>query len=82
MQQYDIDFEQIFVFVIKSMIFRVLFVIVAFLNLKIEQMNVKIVFFYDFIDTEIYVKYFENYNEKKICKFHKILYDFKQFFRL
>ena len=82
LQQYDIDFEQIFVFVIKSMIFRILFVIVVFLDLEIEQMNVKTVFLYDLIDTEVYVRYFENYNEKRICKFRKALYDFKQFSRL
>ena len=64
------------------MIFRILFVIVVYFDLKIEQINVKIVFFNDFIDTKIYVKYFENYNEKRICKFHKTLYNFKQISRL
>ena len=64
------------------MIFRILFIIVVFLNLEIEQMNVKIVFLYDLIDTKVYVKYFENYNEKRICKLHKTLYNFKQSSRL
>ena len=64
------------------MIFRILFVIVVYFDLEIEQINVKIAFLYDFIDTKMYVKYFENYNEKRICKFHKILYDFKQISRL
>ena len=83
LQQYDIDFDQIFVFVIKSMTFRILFAIVAFLNLKIKQMNVKIVFLYKFIDFDIYVKYFiELKNDNVIYKFNKILYDLKQFSRL
>ena len=63
---------------IKSMIFRVFFVIAIFLNLKIEQMNVKIVFLYDLIDAKIYVKYSQKCeNDNDICKLKKTLYDLK-----
>ena len=83
LQQYDIDFDQTFVFVVKSMIFRILFVVVAFLNLKIEQMNVKIVFLYKLIDSNIYVKYSTKCdNDEIICKFNKTLYELKQSFKL
>ena len=64
------------------MIFRIFFVIIAYLNFEIKQINVKIVFFNKNIDVEIYVKFFDDFNEKKICKFNKALYNFKQSFCL
>ena len=82
LQQYDIDFEQTFASVVKPMVFRVLFAIAAFLDLEIEQMDVKTAFLYGLIDTEVYVRYPEDYNEKRICKLLKALYDLKQSPRL
>jgi hypothetical protein len=41
LQQYGIDFDQTFASVVKPMAFRVLFAVAAFLNLEIEQMDVK-----------------------------------------
>ena len=67
---------------IKSMTFRAFFVIATFFNLKINQMNVKIVFLYEFIDAKMYVKYSKEYDEKRICKLNKTLYDLKQSSRL
>ena len=65
------------------MTFRVLFVVVVFLNLKIQQMNVKIAFLYEFIDSDIYVKYSTRCdNDEIICKLNKALYELKQSFRL
>ena len=82
LQQYDIDFDQTFVFVVKSMTFRILFVVVVFLNLKIQQMNVKIAFLYELIDSNIYVKYSTRCdNDDIICKFNKALYELKQSFK-
>ena len=44
-------------------------------------MNVKIVFFYEYVNEKIYVKIFFEYIDFKrfriICYFRKILYDFK-----
>ena len=83
LQQYEVDFDQIFASMIKSMIFRVLFAIAIFLNLKIEQMNMKIVFLYDLIDVKMYVKYSQECeNDDDICKLKKALYDLKQSSRL
>ena len=61
------------------MTFRILFVVVVFLNLKIQQMNVKIVFLYELIDSNIYVKYSTKCdNDEIICKLNKALYELKQ----
>ena len=45
-------------------------------------MNVKIAFFNKNIDVEMYVKFLDDFNEKKVCKLNKALYNFKQSFRL
>ena len=60
------------------MIFRVLFAITIFLNFEIEQMNVKTIFLNNDIDVKVYVRYLNNFNETRIYKFQKILYNFKQ----
>ena len=65
------------------MTFRVLFAVAAFLNLKIEQMNVKTAFLYGLIDSDIYVKYPTGCdNDGAICKLNKALYELKQSPRL
>ena len=60
--------------------FRTLFVIVAKKRLYAHQINVIIVFLYDFIDIEIYVTQFDEFvvNLKLICHLIKTLYDLKQ----
>ncbi len=81
------DFEQIenlnytktFVSMIKSMSYKAMYVIVAVNDWKIEQMNVKIVFFYEKIEEDVYVVQsidFEQ-NVNQICKLNKALYDLK-----
>ena len=49
-------------------------------------MNVKIVFFYDYMNEKIYVKIFFEYIDFKrfriIYCFHKTLYNFKQAFKI
>lgn len=82
MQQYGVDFEQTFASVVKPMAFRVLFAIAAFLDLEIEQMDVKTAFLNGDIDAEVYVRYPEGFGETRICKLNKALYGLKQSPRL
>ena len=68
----------------KFFFFRTLFVIAAKKRLHAHQMNVIIVFLYDFIDIEIYVIQFDEFvvNSKLICYLIKMLYDLKQTFKV
>ena len=50
LQQVGIDFDQIFVAVVKPMAFRVLFAIVAFYDLDIEQIDIKTAFLHGIVD--------------------------------
>lgn len=50
LQQFGVDFGQTFAAVVKPMAFRALFAIAAFLDLDIDQMDVKTAFLYGFID--------------------------------
>ena len=82
----NFDYHETFVSMIKSMSYKIIFVIVAINDWDIEQMNVKIVFFYDIVNEKIYVKIFDDYRDsnrfKIICRFRKILYDLKQAFKV
>ena len=82
LQQYGIDFEQTFASVVKPMAFRVLFAIAAYLNLEIEQMDVKTAFLNGDIDAEVYVRFPDGFNERKVCRLNKALYGLKQSPRL
>ena len=64
--------------------YKVLLIIAAALNWEIEQMNVKIAFFYKLINEEIYVKQSsESKKDKKyVCRLNKTFYDLKQFLRI
>ena len=82
----NFDYHEIFVSMIKFMSYKAIFVIIVVNNWNIEQMNVKIAFFYDYVNEKIYVKVFFEYTDFKrfriICCFRKILYDFKQTFKV
>lgn len=83
LQQYDIDFNQIFAIVVKLMIFRVLFIIVVFYDLDINQIDIKTAFLYGLINQLIYVKLSKKMktevNKNIVYKFLKMLYSLKQF---
>lgn len=84
MQQYGINFDQIFTIIIKLIVFKVLFIIAIFYNLNIDQINIKIVFFHDFINQLIYIKILKKIkikaNKNIIYKLLKALYSLEQFF--
>jgi len=61
------------------MAFRALFVIAAYHNLKIKQMDVKTAFLYRLINQELYVIILKGYKEAgKVCRLKKALYGLKQ----
>lgn len=55
LQQFGIDFDQIFVVIIQPIAFRVLFAIAAFFDLDINQINIKTVFLYKLIKQLVYI---------------------------
>ncbi len=78
-QQFDVNYNQIFVSVIKSQTYKALFVLVTHFNLKTDQMNIITVFLYSFINQIIYVKLLYNYQlSDKIVLLNKVLYDLKK----
>lgn len=64
------------------MAFRILFAIIAYYNLDIDQIDIKIAFLYGIINQLVYVqipKGSENSTNKgMVCKFLKVLYGLKQ----
>lgn len=76
LQQFGVDFDQTFAAVIKPMAFRVLFAIAAFLDLDIDQMDVKTALLYGLINQLVYVempKCKETYaNREMVCKLEKL----------
>ena len=84
-QRKNLDYHEIFSIVIKSMNYKIIFVIVVANDWNIEQMNVKIAFLYENIDEKIYVKVSHEYidfKRKMYCRFRKVLYEFKQSLRI
>lgn len=68
--------------IIKLIVFKVLFAILSFFNLDISnQINIKTVFLYDFIDQLIYIKISRKFEIKEncniVCKVLKVLYKLK-----
>ena len=81
-QSYDINFHETYVFVVKFMSYKVLFVIVAKKNLNAKQMNIIIVFLNFMLKKWIYIWSFENYEKANwIWLFRRVLYKLKQFFK-
>ncbi len=60
-QQFNIDYDQTFVSVVKLQMYKTLFVLTAHYDLKVNQMNVTIVFLYDSIDQVVYIKLSHSY---------------------
>ncbi len=81
LQQFGIDFNQMFAAVVKPMAFRVLFTIKAYYDLDIDQIDVQTAFLYGMIDSLLYLeiqKDSEDDNNKRIVSKHlKALYFLK-----
>ena len=83
-QKKNVNYIDTWAKIVKFFFFRTLFVIAAKKRLHAHQMNVIIIFLYDFIDIEIYVIQFDEFvvNSKLICHLIKTLYDLKQTFKM
>lgn len=69
-QEYDIDFKEIFLPVVKMTTFHVMLCLVATENLELVQMDVKIAFLHSDLDGEIYMAHpegFENPSKDIWC---------------
>ncbi len=78
-QQFDIDYDQTFVSVIKPQMYKTLFALVAHYDLKVNQMNVTTAFLYGFIDQVVYVELSHSYGLlDKVALLNKALYGLKQ----
>jgi hypothetical protein len=75
----NLNYTKTFVLMIKSMSYKIMYVIVVVHDWEIKQMNVKIIFFYEKIEKDVYIVQsidFEQ-NVNQICKLNKTLYDLK-----
>ena len=83
-QKKNIDYNFIWIEIVKSTFFKILFAFVAKRRLFVEQMNIVTIFLYDFLNENVYVTQFENFvvNSTFVCYLIKILYDFKQTLRM
>ena len=55
-QKFELNYENTFTTVVKSMSYKILLTINAFYNLKIQQMNVVTAFLFDFLNETIYIE--------------------------
>ena len=82
-QRFETDFNEIFVAVIKSMIYKMLFIMIVRNDWNIDQMNVKTVFLYENLNEIVYVNMLTEFDKfEMICKLNKTLYDLKQISRV
>ena len=81
-QKEGIDYEETFSLVAMLKSIRILLSIVAFLDVEIWQMDVKIAFLNGSLDESIYMMQPEGFIEKgqveKVCKLQKSIYGLKQ----
>ncbi|POM80428.1 Integrase catalytic core protein [Phytophthora palmivora] len=82
LQEFGIDYNEIFSPVIRMEVLRLLLTIAALLDLEIHQMDVKTAFLNGFLEEEIYMAQPEGFTtpgqEDLVCKLIKSLYGLKQ----
>ena len=73
-QQFNIDYDQTFVSVIKLQTYKTLFVLAAHYDLKVNQMNITTAFLYGFIDQVVYIELSHSYRlSDKVALLNKAL---------
>ncbi len=78
-QQFDIDYDQTFVSVVKLQMYKTLFALTAHYDLEVNQMNVTTAFLYGSIDQVVYVELPHDYElSDKVALLNKALYGLKQ----
>jgi len=80
LQIYNVNYENIFTFIIKFDTLQVFLVIIALKNLKCHSVNVNNVFMKFFLKKTIYITFFSEINITSNYVLHILysLYDFKQ----
>ena len=85
-QREELDYNEIFVLVVKLISYKALFTLAAILNWDLKQINVKIVFLYDAVKKLIYMYQLTDFKSQKylnkVCKLNKVLYDLKKSSRI
>ena len=81
-QKESIDFTEIFSPVVKMTSIRVVLAMAAWMDLEIEQLDVKTAFLHGELEEEIYMKQPEGFEvkgkEHMVCRLKKSLYSLKQ----
>ena len=82
LQKYGIDYTETFANTVKPMAYRLLFALATYLDLEIQQWDIKSAFPNAPLDEEIYVIQPTGFEDKlfpqKVCKLQKALYGLKQ----
>ncbi len=83
-QRHEVDFDETFVSVVKSVSYKSLMTISTIRELQIRHMNVVIAFLYKLLDEDVYViqsqmfEFEKNEDDTFVCKLKRALYDLKQ----
>ena len=79
-QFYNVNYNEIWIEIIRNFLFKILFAIEIKRRMYIHQINIIIVFLYEWIDVNVYVTQFEKFIENfdLICYLLKTLYNLKQ----
>jgi hypothetical protein len=83
-QRHEVDFDEIFVFVVKSVSYKSLMTISIIRELQMRHINVVIAFLYELLDEDVFVIQFHMFEFEKdendilVCKLKRALYDLKQ----
>jgi hypothetical protein len=83
-QRHEVDFDEIFVSVVKFVSYKTLMTISIIRELQIRHMNVVIAFLYELLDEDVYVvqshmfEFEENDDDILVCKLKRVLYDLRQ----
>ena len=81
-QKEGVDYKEIFSLVLTKDLFRVVMALIAYFDLMVHQMDVKIAFLNGNLSNPIYMKQSDGFQEKGkehlVCKLNKSIYDLKQ----
>jgi hypothetical protein len=83
-QRHEVDFDEIFVSVVKFVSYKTLMTINIIRELQIRYINVVIAFLYKLLDEDVYViqshmfEFERNEDDILVCKLKRTLYDLKQ----
>jgi hypothetical protein len=83
-KRHKVDFDEIFVSVVKLISYKTLMTISIIRELQIRHMNVVIAFLYELLDEDVYVmqlhmfEFERNEDDTLVCKLKRALYDLRQ----